>query len=360
MKQISNNLEILKNVNEYLSKSFDFKIDYNILKWNDLSNEKKNDFIWFINNNYIGSDVFKINYTQDIIDFYCRDELIIEFFEKEKTEVIGYIIGKKVKLCINKQSIESIEVNFLCLVSNLRNYKICPFMKNILMKECLSYFDVGISNFTVSNELKENYYCKKQIYHRIINTSELEKADILPKNKDYSFYDTFDVSKKFKKKHTIKLLENPDIQEIEKIFNQYKKYCKNTYQIYQDINIDEFKDTFNKKSFNHFVVYDNKTKEIVAYLCVLKLETENTQNKVKISTGQIYNFYFERELKNLFNLIMEYIKSLNIFHLINFSDIFNIDYNNIKVSKGTKSLKYYLLNTSITTVEPNKNGLITI
>ena len=58
--------------------------------------------------------------------------------------------------------------------------------------------------------------------------------------------------------------------------------------------------------------------------------------------------------------INEYIYKNDIFDMITFTDIFNIDIPTMKCIKGTGQLSYYFYNLQIPLINNTKNGLITI
>ena len=72
--------------------------------------------------------------------------------------------------------------------------------------------------------------------------------------------------------------------------------------------------------------------------------------------------FFNKSIRkeNVLESVHEYIYKNNVFDVTTFSDIFNINYNNIKCIQGSGVLRYYLFNITCNSIDSIKNGLITI
>jgi hypothetical protein len=69
---------------------------------------------------------------------------------------------------------------------------------------------------------------------------------------------------------------------------------------------------------------------------------------------------FLNDTINDLEFVTEFIYKNDIFDIITFGDIFNIDYKSIKCIRGSSVLKYYWFNMLCPTVNSYENGLITI
>lgn len=369
--QILSNNKLLEKINNDIDKmSSKINLDYKIINWNDSTNYKKQNILDFINNNYITSNNnnYKLIYTIDLLDFYCNNAIIIEFHAKNNDRVIGYIIGKKENIQINKDIIKYIdilEVNFLCIYIKLRNIGISSYMIAILSKISISLYNIPVAHYTICTDIKSPYFCIKDFYYRPINIDKLYNVNFFNMKVNIEThkktYNTFHHNNNI---FTIKCINGNSLNEhkhpklIDTLYLLYKDYTFKSYIICENIDINTFKKSFFNNAFTHFIIYKND--KIISYISMFKLDTLYN-NKTTYSSGFLYYMFFlDNSIIESFNLISEYIYIHKLFDLITFSDIFNIDYSKIKCLQGSGLLKYYLFNISSCNIEPYKNGLITI
>jgi hypothetical protein len=375
-KNILESDELLFKINKEL-ESNRFQLDYRVIDSNDLTKDKITSIVNFINKNYITSDddSFKLIYTDELFSFYCYNAIIIEFYPKGKNTTIGYVIGKKSNISLYHDLFESSEVNFLCVVPNLRSLGISSYMINALTREIVIRYNINTAHYTIATKIKSPYFGEKKFYHRFINISQLFKTEFV-ENVDQNLlikaYNTFGCSNKFKSTHSVKYINDELIDDnlIHELYDNYIRYCKNTYHIYEQITVSEFKRSFNNKIFHHFIVYKNK--EIKGYVCLFRLDSFNNNTKHGQRSGFYYYMFFndndnnnnnnntQNNLINNLEFINEYIYNNNIFDVLTFSDIFDIDYNKLKCIRGTGILRYYFYNLSCSQIQNTKNGVITI
>ena len=368
-KQILSNDELLVKINDEITNS-KIQLDYSILNIDDLSDEQLNNMIEFINNNYIISDndEFRLIYTLDLLKFYCRDTIILEFYPKDSDSkrVVGYIMGKRVNISLYNKDFKCLDVNFLCVIPTLRNLGLSSYMINSLTKESIDKYGIGSAHYTISSRINSPSFCKKQCYHRLINIEKLKDSNFF--NSDINIniykkvYNTFSYHIDFNNKYRVNMIHNElDLELIEKLYNKYIDYAKKTYDIYDKITFDEFEDTFENDAFYHFIVYDAYD-NIVSYVSLFRLDTLNYKKDIDYRSGYLYNMFFNKSIRkeNVLESVHEYIYKNNVFDVTTFSDIFNINYNNIKCIQGSGVLRYYLFNITCNSIDSIKNGLITI
>lgn len=363
-KNITNILssqELLDKVNKEIEVNR-FQLDYNVVKSEDLIDTSH--LLDFINKNYVTSEdeTFKLVYTQDLLSFYLPNSLIVEFYPKGSKTIIGYIIGKRSDICINGKVIETSEVNFLCVIPKLRSLGISSYMINVLTREIVMRYDINTAHYTISNKIKSPHFGEKLFYHRFINIPQLFKTNFV-ENVDHNMliqaYNNFSVSTNFASKHTIRYIHNEEIEVslLETLYNKYIDYCKHTYKIYEHVNLEEFKNTFTNKAFHHFLVY--KKNDIVAYTCMFRLDSYNADVKETQRAG-FYYYMFVNDTINELEYIHQYIYNNQLFDVITFSDIFDIDYNKLRCIRGSGVLRYYFYNMICNPIKNSENGLITI
>ncbi len=138
-----------------------FKLRYNVLYSKDISRDKMLEILEFININYIGcydSDLYKFIYTIDLFEFFCKNAMILEFYPELGDKVVGYIIGKPSKVYLCGNIINTSESNFLCLVPELRNLGLGPFIINALTKELVYNWSITTSHYTISDKINSTFF----------------------------------------------------------------------------------------------------------------------------------------------------------------------------------------------------------
>jgi hypothetical protein len=375
--------DLYNKINNELLNS-NVQLDFKVLNYNSsISPEYQHQILSFINNYYISSKekgTYKLVYSIDLFSFYLKGALCIEFYPKGRQDtIIGYIIGKP---CIlrtagninnnnnSHKELKSLEVNFLCLIPQLRNFGVSNYMKKILAKECLKKYNICIAHFTSSHNINLHYFCEKEFYHRVFNINLLKQINWFSNSDDLNikeyqqFHNSFNTSsQKFYINYLSNLhyIDKNTAELIKILYNQYLSYCEKQFEIYDKIDLNTFIDSFKNKAFHHFIV-KNENNEISAYISFFNLNIFHSISKKTCKTGYYYYFFFKEPESNpdVLEFVHQYIYSHSLFDLITFSDVFDFDMRLIKALKSSSKLKYYLLNHIFLNIKPNKNGLITI
>jgi hypothetical protein len=373
----------LSNLIDFQLSSSKLKLDFKVIE-PESENFKYNKILDFINENYITSNgdgnLYKLNYSISLFSFFAKNSIIIEFYPKNKDKVVGYIIGKLCNLEIYNQLTKSMEVNFLCLIPQLRNLGLSLFMKNVLANECIKRYNVSIAHYTSSHDINYPIFSSKSFYHRILNIMVLKNINWLyDKNvsiKKYEkLYNTFEISDSIQTDYSILYINDLTDQnfklDIHSLYSKYISYCQKQFDIYDKIEENTFKSTFYNKAFHHFIILNKTTQELEAYLCYFELNTIYTVTNTICKTGYQYFYFFKNndislnssfiELNSSFvELLHQYILSNNLFDLVNYTESKNFNIQLIKLVKGSSQLKYFLFNKKINTIKPSNNGLVTI
>ena len=348
-----------------------FGIQYKILNLKNLDNQKIDSILDFINTNYVVSndDKFKLIYSKELFTFYAHDSLLLEFYPKNNDKnVIGYIIGKRSDIVLFNQLYTSSEVNFLCIIPKLRNLKISSYMINVLSYEILVGYNILISHYTIGTKIKAPPFSIKPMYHRILNIPTLYTSEFI---KNTNFNELAQIFNTFQHPFSSYRLQyfnynphnNSSINKnlVQSLYKQYIEYANLIYDLYENVSFDEFERTFCNNAFHHFIIY-NKNNDIVSYVCLFRLDTCNISSQTTYRSGYYYYMFFKNNnsILHYLEFINEYIYKNDIFDMITFTDIFNIDIPTMKCIKGTGQLSYYFYNLQIPLINNTKNGLITI
>lgn len=368
IKTIIQQEELLKKINDEISIN-KYQLDYTIYK--SLTSEKLDKILYFINKYYVSSSdyTFQLQYSKELFSFFIHNALIIEFYPKNNpSKIVGYIIGKKTSVYLYNNIFFSSEVNFLCVIPTLRKMGVSSYMINILSKEIILHYNITTSHYTISSQIKSPSFGTKQIYHRIINVPTLCHTKFIKNSSNFSdlvkTFNSFNYTQTSKNSHYIKFIHNStDITSefIQDLYLKYIKYAKSTYDIFNYISLEEFTQTFNNDMFYHFIIY-NKNHKITSYICLFRLDSMNVYSKLTYRSGFYYYMFFQypQLIIDSLELVNEYIHNNDIFDVITFSDIFNIDPIPLKCIDGSCSLGYYFYNLQCPTIPNHKNGLITI
>jgi len=362
------------NINNEIDQS-KIKLDYKV--YNELNTTIEipyENITNFINNNYINDEIESTIYTVDIIKFYSKDCLIIEFYPKDKKTVIGYIFGRRHKISIFENITDTIEVNFLCIIPTLRSINVSTYMINIISRECVINYNIPIAHYTVNKNIKSPFFSEKKFYHRFINILKLYNIEFINTKYDILKYmekfNKYLCDETFKNSHTIEYINNGleyfsekpiDSNIISELYSKLIDYNKNTYDIYECISFENYMETFKYKDFHHFIVR-NKNNEIVNYFLYYKLEFYIKHYKTKYTNGYLYSMFFSNtdDIVNSMELVNHFIYNYMIFDVTTIIDIFNIDYELINSYLGSGLLRYYYFNMMISPILNHKNNLITL
>lgn len=338
-----------------------FKLQYTVLDGNHLDSDKIHEMVSFINKNYVQSydESYTLVYTKELFNFYCKDCIILEFYPLNGDKKVGYIVGKKSTVSIYNKLLDTSEVNFLCIIPALRSLGLASYMINVLTKEIITKYDVITSHYTISVPIKSPYFAEKHFYHRFLNQEKLQNINFI--RNFNTKYNIFNYHKRLKGYNIQYLNGNIDDKLSEELYNSYKKFCKKSYDIYEIVTLHEFQETFLNKMFHHFIIYDQLSK-IVAYVSLFRLDTCNIRLNQSIKTGYYYYMFFDDKtsISSYLEYINQYMYEHGIFDILTFTDIFDINYNDINCVKGSSYLRYYFYNLKIPQINNQRNGMITI
>jgi hypothetical protein len=367
-EQIISNKDLHKLItNDDTLKKFNLNVDYNVLENPEsLPYEKKVQIVDFINTNYKSkSDTISLVYTLDILNYFLTSEtLIIEYYPSNRNVQIGLIIGKKEELMVNGIREFYIEVNFLCLNESLRNLHASSIMINILTKECIERFNIGIAHYTIGKEIKSPSFCCKQMFHRPINVNNLVHcgffgdSDLLTLIEKYNTWGANDA-----KKHNLMYLNGDVPESSDEIFDNLVEFRNKEYKIHDRISKKDILKTFSNKAFHHFMFRstNDASHKIDSYFCFFDLKSVNNGTGEVYTNGVLLRYYITNTKTNVSRLLEEVSKKcyeMGNFDTLTIHDSFRYKFKNWLVGSG--KLKYYIFNQEINNIEPFENGLVTI
>jgi hypothetical protein len=360
------------------------KFDYRVIK--SPNDGEKRDILDFINKNYTSpQEDHQLIYDIGTLDYYLRkDGVIVVFTPKNKPNTVGVAIGAPRIVCSknNMQDIladmhRSFEVNFLCIVPQLRDIHASSFMISAMTKVSIDNYGIGIGHFTTADTLKTSHYGEKNYYHRPINVVKLLEGDILPDPSDVAVYTkvytTFNYPFQFLRNKKIKcfdVLEKTDQYEdvLRQIHMMLSRYNQLNYLIYEHRTIDDIESICNNKSFLKFLIIDNYGQILdIVILNIVGLRAK--ASGVEMKAGNLYCCSFSESSpaykSAVFELVSEYCFAAHDDPLIDMMTVMDIfpfkeQYRLFKFTKGTGQLYYYWYNMHCQHMAPLQNGLTTL
>jgi hypothetical protein len=398
-KQFTSNLivspdTLLKNSSNEIEKS-KIQLEYDIILNPD--DDCKNYLVKFINKNYEDEKSnLVLQYSKSLLDYFINaDSLCIVFYSKGNRltnkinydKMIGLIIGKKHKLLIKDDILEfkqydCIDVDFLCLVKQLRNLHVSSYMINVITKECMLQYDktVPCAVYTINKRLKVDCFCKKIYYHRPLQIENMLSSEMLDVNGDDTIqqdqkiklleklYNSFSYSKDFLEQINLEYYTNiqPDENIVDLIHDNLLNYNQTNHDIFEYKSKQDIVKILENPIFHKFVI-KNHQGYITDFICLYNLDTFNTKTKNTSRNGHFYSMFLKDNSCTYMSYILETISKYcydnNIFDVLTIMNVLNIkpeEYKLYKLLRGSASLYYYTYNIEIPNINPHKNGLVTI
>jgi len=363
------------------------QLDYDVVLNPD--DDCKNNLLKFINDNY-GDDNSNLvlQYSKNLLDYFINpDSLCIVFYSKERkyNKMIGLIVAKKHNLVIRDDVLEfktynCIDIDFLCLIKQLRNLHVSSYMINVVTKECMLQYDkqVPCAVYTVNKRLKVDNFCKKTYYHRPLQIENLLLTDMLDVNDNDNLnfeqttkllkklYNTFSYNKDFFKNYNLEYYTTSNNLDHNLIHDNLLNYNKVNHDIYEYKSRSDIEKMLSNPVFHKFII-KNKTGDIVDFVCLYNLDTYNIKTKTSSRNGHFYSMFLHDNsstyMSYVLEIISEYCYKNNVFDLLTIMNVLNVkpeEYKFYKLLRGSASLYYYVYNIEIPRIQPHKNGLVTI
>ena len=366
-----------EKIGEHIQKNLsntNIQLDFTIYHNYDVTKEKCEKYLLFLNEHYVRNQHLKLHYSFDLFYYYLTsgESLIIECHPKNKKDkLIGLIVGKKRQVYFNKIMTPVLEVNFLCIIDKLRNLHVAPILISKLSLECLLQYNILHAYYTIDTPIKSTPFCQKLSYHVPLNEEKLIKIGFFGENKtnvDLSQYYHKQLNNiTFINRHLKNVkydtciyingtLYHVDVNELHKfILDFYLKSCT----IFDEMTINELKLMLYNKSFHHFVFYEND--KIVDYICFYQLNSMNMNSQLEYRNGFMYIYCLnidQKSSKTRLCYVLNYLKQHDILDMITTNQKSWIEC--LNYIEGTAHLKYYMYNTHIPMIQSDKNGLVTI
>jgi hypothetical protein len=252
----------------------------------------------FLLNNYVEDENFRYNYSAEFINWYILDSINIGLYNND--ELIGFICGKKINLCLNKINTSIAEIDFLCIKKTFRNNKLCQLLLNKLKEE---FNKIGIYNAIFTSEHKyPNQITHANYFIKLINPKylyEIKYINSIPKN--------IDLPKIKGSKQLIKLEKH---EEYLKCFDLYKKYIIN-FDCYEIFNEESFIERFMNNHINIFGLIDNNI--LIDFISYYYININVLKQNKTTRDGYLYIYSNNsNNLHKMISLLLHKLKDNNI------------------------------------------------
>ena len=221
------------------------------------SREQTNKLSEFLSKYYMvdQNEYFSGVYTAEFIEWIYKDKdsVAVTVNTEKNNSIVGVIIGRVIKLRLNKNILDTVETNFLCIHPKLRNKRLVPQ----LIKELKRQFNLkGYFHGTfVDTEYIYTPFATVKRFNRAINPKQLVETKYIRLEDKVNIKDV---------KKTLKLPEKPsknfvkmEEHHIDQAFDVFNNYI-GKYSCHIILNKKEFNDLFiNNKFVTAYVKEDN-------------------------------------------------------------------------------------------------------
>lgn len=335
-------------------------------------NVNRTTILQFINENYEYDNVpYKLQYTEELFAYFCGSEYVALGFY-HKTTMVGFMVGSVKNMVARNMpnEFQTVEVNFLCLVKQLRNLHVSSFMVNVMSKECLTRFEkVNSSFYTVGKKLNTSNFSNKQYYHRPVDISKMLEAGLLASWYDVPVYRRvwadFNYNYTLKLRKTLYRIRNEYEGQDELVEKLYEYYMQN-YDIFDVKSKYDISEMLKSECFQCFLTKD-KWGNVCDFVSFYTLDTLSVKSKTVCTGAYFYCGFFEsddlRSKFDILELIGEYFSEHDQVHMMIIMDLFGLaptEYMSRKYIMGSADINYYFYNLRTNVVLSQKNGLVTI
>lgn len=352
---------LLKKINgELENPHVDF--NYDIYESESLKNDFIQDMKDFYDEQYSYDSNVKLTFQLDVYKFFLLNSIVVKFYKPDTNEIIGYIVGKKIKLIIDKKIVNTMEVSFFCIHKKFRNKHYTPYFINVILREFINRYNISISTYALSDNIKSPYYTIKHNIHRPINISHLKRCDFLPVDYDCTRFTLFERNDNV----DLVYLNNTNVPSslIDVLHKKLHLFQSKNFTVFKALSKKDLDSMFKNKNFHNFIIF-NKDKTIKDFISFYDLQINVIDKNLKYDSSSIYSMYFsEYDTKNIrstLELISEYCCKYNIIDVLSFFDVFPVsDYSDIKCVVGQGSLNYYMFNYNMIPIPNDKISYVTI
>lgn len=289
------------------------------------------------------SNNFKCNYSPELLEWlYKNSEYIgLSLTVKKTGLVVGFIIGKVINMQVNRNKLNLVETNFLCVHPKLRTKNMVPMLINELKRQfnLKNYFN----GLFVDIEYLPTPISTIKRFNRAINIDNLIETEYMKLDQSV----TVDEVKKAlrlpdKKSTSLKKMEKKHLEQVYELFNEYME----KYNFHPIFTLDEFKHMFLNNKFVTSYVYEDTDGYVLDFVSYYNTESTvfKTNKIIKKGTLFYYTCLNETQYKLIQDILI--VAKNNGIDVFNAMEIMENQYTlkELGFEENSANLHYYLYN----------------
>lgn len=364
----------LKSGIEVEMAAFPHKLGYDVVDTNDTSQIAR--VFSFMNDNYHHSnDHHRFAYSADLFSYYLgsgfQAPLVLRFFATSSPDVtVACVVGKPTYVSAHGTRLCLVEINFLCLISQLRSIGLSGYVINAVTKETLQRYDGRIAGalYTTVKPLSIPSFCTKRYYHRPLRIQHLLTHNFLLPNTDANVfckvfnsfsYVPADMAGKRVKRIGVDL---PQEEIVKVLQSMYDAHAKEHYDVFESV---EIRGCVQCPSMYVLVIENTTSGAIDDFLVLYRLDMMSSRTGGIVRNMFLYVTCVRPGVtQSVLEAVAEYLYVNDVCDVITLSDIYdtqgNGGYMSLKYIEGSAKLDYYLYNYTAVPTQPHRTGLVTV
>lgn len=307
----------------------------------------------FLKYNYVedNKNQYRFNYTADFIFWYLNSLKSKAIGIINNNSLVGFISSRYIKVSLNKNIEDLVEIDFLCIKKNTRNNKLCPILIQEITR--FSHLDGVFEAIFTSENKYFNLLSSVKYYSRMINIKHLYDIKYIKSNNTLTELENYYSLPKIKgSKQLIRLNRGDDYNKCYELYNKYVS----KFAVHEIFTKEEFINSFNNNHVTTYVLVDNNNiLDFISYYYINISLIENPDENIKDG----YLYYYTNTSNNLhkmFQLLLHKLKDDNIdsFLVLNIMDTEISILESFKFIKDSTEFNYFLFKNTDLKIQPYK------
>jgi glycylpeptide N-tetradecanoyltransferase len=325
-------------------------------EWVSLSLENVDKIADFLDKYYVEdpNHEFRLHYSPELLKWiYDKSNYkIVGVNVKKNNVLVGLICGKITKIQANKNILDMVEINFLCIHPKLRGKRLAP----ILIKEITRQFvseGFHYAHYTNGNSLPTPIYNSKY-YHRLLNIKKLAEVDFYRLEGNLTV-EEIEKTHKLPDSFTIPNFVKIEERHLDQLFERFNEYMEK-YNYHPIFTKEEMAHIFLNNNFVVCYVVEDDNGNVIDFISYYVLESRVLKSEKWQFIKKGYLYYYTCLGETSFKLIKNILIAAknNEIDVMNALDIMENGciFDELRFGMGNGSLYYYLYNWRI---RPLKN-----